>query len=260
MTAIEIPVTSRPQGEDRVGGGERSARGHRSASEDARRPEPYTCRRRNRRCYQSREGVARGTRDRRARGLRPLSGGGIGPSSPGTEGRLGARVTAFRERYLLWSTTSSGRARSNARPRLREAYRNAETRVECVFLALEPYGSGLGRRTTTRSATRALDLRDDVDAAAQTYGAGATGTRDEGSPWASGCARSSPGRPSSTSCESMTCVLNTSSPVPHNNAGSTTANSACFQKTKSPRRAMAGTGTPRSAEVRDLMAEKELTR
>ena len=83
---------------------------------------------------------------------------------PGRPRRLGARgMTVFREAFLILLVDDVEQASTFYCSTLgfEEAYRNQDEHgVEFVFLALEPYGIGIGRRADGGGARlRALDLR-----------------------------------------------------------------------------------------------------
>jgi uncharacterized glyoxalase superfamily protein PhnB len=79
-------------------------------------------------------------------------------------------MTAFREAFPILLVDDVARASEFYCSTLgfEEAYRNEDEHgVEFVFLALEPYGIGLGRRTKRETRDCALWIyADDVDAAA----------------------------------------------------------------------------------------------
>ena len=105
------------------------------------------------------------------RRLRPLSGRWDRPCRHARRARrVGGGVTAFREAFpiLLVDDVAQASAFYCSTLGFEEAYRNEDEHgVEFVFLALEPYGIGLGRRADGDERDFALWIyADDVDAAA----------------------------------------------------------------------------------------------
>ena len=115
--------------------------------------------------------AARARRPGRPRRLRPLSERRHrARRHPGRPGRLGSGVTAFREAFPILLVDDVARTSEFycSTFGFEETYRNEDEHgPEFAFLALEPYGIGLGRRQPGEERDTALWIyTDDVDAAA----------------------------------------------------------------------------------------------